>query len=87
MAFKYQLKNVSVVDLTVNLSSETTYGKICDAMKNASKNELSGVLGYTDEMVVSKDFIGDPRTSIFDSSAGIMLNNRFVKLVSWYDNE
>ena len=56
-------------------------------MKNASKNELKGVLGYTDEKVVSKDFIGDPRTSIFDSSAGIMLNNRFVKLVSWYDNE
>ena len=87
MAFRVPTENVSVVDLTINLSKETTYDNICEAMKNASKNELKGVLGYTDEKVVSKDFIGDPRTSIFDSSAGIMLNNRFVKLVSWYDNE
>jgi len=87
MAFRVPTVNVSVVDLTVNLSNETTYEDICNAMKNASKNELKGIMGYTDEALVSTDFIGDTRTSIFDSGAGIMLNSKFVKLVSWYDNE
>ena len=87
MAFRVPTVDVSVVDLTVNLSKETNYEEICSAMKNASENELKGVLGYTDEAVVSTDFLGDSRTSIFDSEAGIMLNNKFVKLVSWYDNE
>ena len=71
----------------VNLSNETSYEDICRAMKNASENELKGIMGYTDEALVSTDFIGDTRTSIFDSEAGIMLNSKFVKLVSWYDNE
>ena len=87
MAFRVPTVDVSVVDLTVNLSKETNYEEICSAMKNASENELKGVLGYTDEAVVSTDFLGDSRTSIFDSEAGIMLNYKFVKLVSWYDNE
>ena len=87
MAFRVPTVNVSVVDLTVNLSNETTYEDICNAMKNASENELKGIMGYTDEALVSTDFIGDTRTSIFDSKAGIMLNSKFVKLVSWYDNE
>jgi len=87
MAFRVPTVDVSVVDLTVNLTKETTYEEICSAMKSASENELSGVLGYTDEAVVSTDFLGDSRTSIFDSEAGIMLNSKFVKLVSWYDNE
>ena len=87
MAFRVPTVDVSVVDLTVNLSKETNYEEICSAMKNESENELKGVLGYTDEAVVSTDFLGDSRTSIFDSEAGIMLNNKFVKLVSWYDNE
>ena len=87
MAFRVPTVNVSVVDLTVNLSNETTYEDICNAMKNASENELKGIMGYTDEALVSSDFIGDTRTSIFDSGAGIMLNSKFVKLVSWYDNE
>ena len=87
MAFRVPTVDVSVVDLTVNLSNETSYEDICKAMKNASKNELKGIMGYTDESLVSTDFIGDTRTSIFDSEAGIMLNSKFVKLVSWYDNE
>ena len=87
MAFRVPTVDVSVVDLTVNLTKETSYEEICSAMKSASENELNGVLGYTDEAVVSTDFLGDPRTSIFDSEAGIMLNSKFVKLVSWYDNE
>ena len=87
MAFRVPTVDVSVVDLTVNLSKATSYEEICRSMKKASENELSGVLGYTDEQVVSTDFLGDARTSIFDSEAGIMLNSNFVKLVSWYDNE
>ena len=79
--------DVSVVDLTVKLQKETTYEDICKAMKKASLGELSGILGYTDEAVVSSDFIGDPRTCIFDEKAGIMLSPKFVKLVAWYDNE
>ena len=87
MAFRVPTVDVSVVDLTVNLCKETSYEEICRVMKKASENELKGVLGYTDEAVVSTDFLGDSRTSIFDADAGIMLNNKFVKLVSWYDNE
>ncbi len=87
MAFRVPPLNVSVVDLTVNLKTKTTYEEICKAIKEASEGELKGILGYTDEKVVSTDFNGDPRTSIFDADAGIMLNDTFVKLVSWYDNE
>ena len=87
MAFRVPTPNVSVVDLTVRLEKGASYEEICAAMKNASENELKGVLGYTDEAVVSNDFMGDSRTSIFDAGAGIGLNNNFVKVVSWYDNE
>ncbi len=87
MAFRVPTLNVSVVDLTVKLEKETTYDEIKDVLKKASQNELKGIMGYTDEAVVSSDFIGDPRTSIFDAEAGIMLNPSFVKLVAWYDNE
>ena len=87
MAFRVPIIDVSVVDLTVNLNSSTNYEDICLAMKNASENDLKGIMGYTKEDVVSTDFIGDSRTSIFDAGAGIMLNNKFVKVVSWYDNE
>ena len=87
MAFRVPIIDVSVVDLTVNLKSSTNYEDICLAMKNASENDLKGIMGYTKEDVVSTDFIGDSRTSIFDAGAGIMLNNKFVKVVSWYDNE
>ena len=79
--------DVSVVDLTVNLAKPATYEEICAAMKEASEGELKGVLGYTDEAVVSSDFLGDTRTSIFDATAGIALTDTFVKVVSWYDNE
>ena len=87
MAFRVPTVNVSVVDLTVNLKTKTSYKEICSAMKNASENELKGIMGYTNEDVVSTDFIGDSRTSIFDAGAGIMLNDTFVKVVGWYDNE
>ena len=87
MAFRIPIIDVSVIDLTVNLKSSTNYEEICLAMKNASENDLKGIMGYTEEDVVSTDFIGDSRTSIFDAGAGIMLNNKFVKVVSWYDNE
>ena len=87
MAFRVPTIDVSVVDLTVNLKSSTNYEEICLAMKNASENDLKGIMGYTEEDVVSTDFIGDSRTSIFDAGAGIMLNEKFVKVVSWYDNE
>lgn len=76
-----------MVDLTVKLEKPATYADICAAMKDASENELKGVLGYTDEDVVSSDFLGDSRTSIFDAKAGIALTDTFVKVVSWYDNE
>ena len=79
--------DVSVVDLTVNLAKPAKYEEICAAMKAASEGELKGVLGYTDEAVVSSDFLGDTRTSIFDADAGIALTDTFVKVVSWYDNE
>ncbi|WP_297870203.1 type I glyceraldehyde-3-phosphate dehydrogenase [uncultured Oscillibacter sp.] len=79
--------DVSVVDLTVRLEKPASYEDICKAMKEASEGELKGVLGYTDEDVVSSDFLGDPRTSIFDKKAGLSLTDNFVKVVSWYDNE
>ena len=75
------------MDLTAKLSKPASYEEICKAMKEASEGELKGVLGYTDEDVVSSDFLGDPRTSIFDAKAGIALTDTFVKVVSWYDNE
>lgn len=87
MSFRVPTANVSVVDLTVRLSKPTTYEKIVKAVKNAAANELNGILGWTDEPLVSSDFIGDKRTSIFDVNAGIMISPTFVKLVSWYDNE
>ena len=87
MAFRVPTLDVSVVDLTVNLAKPATYAEICAAMEEASKGELAGVLGYTNEEVVSADFLGDTRTSIFDAKAGIQLTDTFVKVVSWYDNE
>ncbi len=87
MSMRVPTLDVSVVDLTVNLEKPATYAQICDAMKAASEGELKGVLGYTDEDVVSSDFLGDTRTSIFDAKAGIALTDTFVKVVSWYDNE
>jgi len=87
MAFRVPTLNVSVVDLTCRLEKATDYDAIKAAMKKASENELKGVLGYTEDEVVSSDFITDPRTSIFDAKAGIMLNANFVKVVAWYDNE
>ena len=87
MAFRVPTVDVSVVDLTVNLEKPATYEEICAAVKRASENELKGILAYTDEAVVSSDFIHNPHTSIFDATAGIMLTDTFVKLVSWYDNE
>jgi len=87
MSFRVPVADVSVVDLTVRLKTPASYEAICAAMKHASENELRGILGYTDEDVVSSDFIGNPCTSIFDAQAGIALNDQFVKVVSWYDNE
>ncbi|MDQ1769525.1 type I glyceraldehyde-3-phosphate dehydrogenase [Labilibaculum sp. A4] len=87
MSFRVPTPDVSVVDLTVRLEKGTTYEAICAAMKEASEGELAGVLGYTEDMVVSNDFTGDTRTSIFDAKAGIQLSPNFVKVVSWYDNE
>ena len=87
MSFRVPTINVSVVDLTCRLEKATTYEAIKAAMKEASETYLKGILGYTEEAVVSSDFIGDPRTSIFDAEAGIMLNENFVKVISWYDNE
>ena len=87
MSMRVPTLDVSVVDLTVNLEKPTKYEDICAAMKAASEGELKGILGYTEDAVVSSDFIGDPRTSIFDAKAGIALTDTFVKVVSWYDNE
>ncbi len=87
MSMRVPTLDVSVVDLTCSLKTPTTYDEICKAIKDASEGELKGILGYTEDMVVSSDFLGDARTSIFDAKAGIMLNDHFVKLVSWYDNE
>jgi len=88
MAFRVPTMDVSVVDLTVKLEKAATYEEICAAMKAASESgPMKGVLGYTEDSVVSQDFVGDTRTSIFDAKAGIALNDNFVKVVSWYDNE
>ena len=87
MAFRVPTIDVSVVDLTCNLEKPATYEEICTAVKEASEGELKGILGYTDELLVSSDFIHDSRTSIFDAKAGIALTDTFVKLVAWYDNE
>ena len=87
MAFRVPTADVSVVDLTVKLEKETTYDEIKKAFKTASEGSLKGVLGYTEELVVSQDFVSDPRTSIFDADAGIELNSKFYKLICWYDNE
>ncbi|NLS14526.1 type I glyceraldehyde-3-phosphate dehydrogenase [Vibrio sp. SM6] len=87
MAFRVPTANVSVVDLTVNLKNGASYEAICAAMKEASEGELAGVLGYTEDQVVSQDFIGETQTSVFDAKAGIALTDNFVKVVSWYDNE
>ena len=87
MSYRVPTLDVSVVDLTVNLAKPATYDEICQAMKAAAEGELKGILGYTDEPLVSSDFLGDPRTSIFDAKAGIALTDTFVKVVSWYDNE
>ncbi len=87
MAFRIPTANVSVVDLTVRLNKKTSYEEIKKVMLTASKNNLKGILGYCDEPVVSQDFIGDKRTSIFDASAGMELNSNFFKIISWYDNE
>jgi glyceraldehyde 3-phosphate dehydrogenase (phosphorylating) len=87
MAFRVPTPNVSVVDLTVNLNNKASYQEICLAMKTAAEGELSGVLGYTEDAVVSNDFIGETCTSVFDAKAGIALTDTFVKVVTWYDNE
>lgn len=87
MSFRVPTPDVSVVDLTVRLKNPASYEEICAKMKESSEGDLKGILGYTEDAVVSNDFIGDPRTCIFDATAGIPLNDKFVKLVAWYDNE
>jgi len=87
MAFRIPTANVSVVDLTVKLSEETSYEEIKSVMRKHSETDLKNILGYTEEAVVSQDFIGDTRTSIFDAGAGMELNSKFFKIISWYDNE
>ncbi len=87
MAFRVPTPDVSVIDLTVRLEKETSYDEIKAAFKNAAEGDLKGILGYTDEAVVSQDFVSDTRTSIFDAGAGIELNSKFYKIISWYDNE
>ena len=87
MAFRVPTMDVSVVDLTVNIKKSATFKEICEVMKSASQNELKGVLGYTEDAVVSQDFIGETCTSVFDAKAGIALTDNFIKVVAWYDNE
>ena len=87
MSLRVPTVDVSVVDLTCNLAKPATYEEICNAVKKACENEMKGIMAYTDEPVVSSDFISDPHTSIFDAAAGIALTDTFVKLVAWYDNE
>jgi glyceraldehyde 3-phosphate dehydrogenase len=87
MAFRVPTSDVSVVDLTCELIKETSYEAICQAMKTASEGELKGVLGYTDDKVVSTDFRGETCPSVFDAEAGMALDSTFVKVVAWYDNE
>jgi glyceraldehyde 3-phosphate dehydrogenase len=87
MAFRVPVTNVSVVDLTARLKKDATYEQICAEVKLASETYLKGVLGYTEDAVVSQDFVSCPLSSIFDADAGIQLSPKFVKVVSWYDNE
>ncbi|MCK4934437.1 MAG: type I glyceraldehyde-3-phosphate dehydrogenase [Simkaniaceae bacterium] len=87
MAFRVPVSDVSAVDLTVRLTKSTTYDRICESMKSASETTMKGILAYTDEEVVSSDFIGDAHSSIFDSRAGIAMSDKFFKLIAWYDNE
>jgi glyceraldehyde 3-phosphate dehydrogenase len=87
MSFRVPTVDVSVVDMTVKVAKETSYEEIMAVLKKASENEMKGILGYTEDDVVSQDFVGDSRTSIIDAKAGIGLNSTFFKLVSWYDNE
>jgi glyceraldehyde 3-phosphate dehydrogenase len=87
MSVRVPVLDVSMVDLTVNLSKSASYEEVCAAMKAASEGSMKGVLGYTDEAVVSSDFLSDPRSSIFDAQAGIALSGDFLKVISWYDNE
>lgn len=87
MAFRVPTSDVSVVDLTVELNKDVSYDAICQAMKDASEGDMKGVLGYTDQKVVSTDFRGESCTSIFDAEAGMALDGSFVKVVAWYDNE
>ncbi|MCF6297412.1 MAG: type I glyceraldehyde-3-phosphate dehydrogenase [Flavobacteriaceae bacterium] len=87
MSFRVPTMDVSVVDLTVNIKKSVSYEEVCKVMKNASENELKGILGYTEELVVSQDFVGETCTSVFDANAGIALTDNFIKVVSWYDNE
>ena len=87
MAFRVPTADVSAVDLTVRLEKETSYEEIKSVVKSASEGDFKGIIGYTDEAVVSQDFVGDARTCIFDAGAGMELNSRFFKLISWYDNE
>jgi glyceraldehyde 3-phosphate dehydrogenase len=87
MSFRVPTMDVSVVDLTVNIKKGASYEEICKVMKDASEGELKGILGYTEELVVSQDFVGEARTSVFDAKAGIALTDNFIKVVSWYDNE
>ncbi len=87
MAFRVPTMDVSVVDLTVNLKNGASYEDICKTMKEASEGELKGILGYTEEAVVSQDFVGETCTSVFDAGAGLAISDNFVKVISWYDNE
>ena len=87
MAFRVPTPDVSVVDLTVNLSRPTSYDEVKEAMKSASRNGLSGILGYTEDPIVSNDLLGESCTSVFDAGAGMALNDQFMKLIAWYDNE
>lgn len=87
MAFRVPVMDVSVIDLTVNIKKSATYEEVCKVMKDASENELKGILGYTEDLVVSQDFVGETCTSVFDANAGIALTDNFIKVVSWYDNE
>ncbi len=87
VSFRVPTMDVSVVDLTVNLKTATTYEAICEAMKEASEGEMKGILGYTEDAVVSQDFVGEKNISVFDAKAGLALNDKFFKLVAWYDNE
>ena len=87
IAYRVPTADVSLVDLNIELEKDTTYEEICAAMKAASEGELKGILGYTEDEVVSTDFIGEPCTSVFDATEGTLVNGNFVKIIAWYDNE